>query len=252
MRHPVPRRAEAPVSLVVVIGLLTGALGAAWWSLERAPRTTTGAASGAAPVGSDDDWTARGWSVGPASPVDRSVVRITTTRCGDRIRGSGVIVDGAVLTNRHVVDRAHQVVLTRADGSTVEVTSIAASSGVDVARLTAPGLGDGLRLASASGEQLVGSAGTLIGFPGGHDVARRPVTVDGTRRGWGFPDPQRPLHLAVDVVPGESGSPVVDATDAVVGLVYARSNDDGAGLAISAAELRRLTGDLTGVPFEHC
>ncbi|MEI2651582.1 MAG: trypsin-like peptidase domain-containing protein [Microthrixaceae bacterium] len=126
---------------IVVVGLVLGVLIATWWSItpvSRAPSPRVAANAGS--TRSPDGWTDRGWAVVDDEPWRAAVVRITTDRCGVEIRGSGVIVDGIVLTNRHVIDGAASVLLTTADGTTHPVRSIGVSSEVDLARLAAGGL----------------------------------------------------------------------------------------------------------------
>lgn len=250
-RRPAHHRAEPPISALVVTGLLAGTLLAAWWSVARLDSGETGGVGESGSV--DDGWTDRGWNVDADRAWEGSVVRVTTRRCDDEIRGSGVVVDGAVLTNRHVVEGAASVVVTLADGSVVEARNLAVASDVDLARIDVPGLPEGVPLAR-EGPSSDGAPGSLrlVGFPSGHDLSSRAVAVDGSRRGWGSRDPEVPLHLDVEVVPGESGSAVIDRHGRVVGIVYARADDDGGGLVIGSPELRVESARLAPRSFERC
>lgn len=180
-----------------------------------------------------------------------SVVRVTTDRCGRQFRGSGVIVDGAVLTNRHVVDGASTVRLTTSDGTVINAKAIAVGTDVDLARVDAEDLPPSVPLAEKM-PVIARNGLKMAGFPAGHDVSSRVVTISGVQRGLGFPDPARPVRLDVEVVPGESGSAIVDADGRLAGLLYARSDEGGAGLAIGSHELVTAKRRLVPEPFERC
>lgn len=194
------------------------------------------------------DWTTVGWVTGAAS--DRSVVRITARRCGDEIRGSGVIVDGRVLTNRHVVEGARALVLTTSDGEAHDVTNIETSGGLDLARLNAPGLTDGVALATSAPP--VDSTVRLAGFPGGREFVAREATVVDLVRGVVPVDPPVATHLDVTVVPGESGSALIDSDGLLAGLLYAKATADGGGLAIDAVRVRLGLATLEPKSFASC
>lgn len=240
-----------PVPILVIVGMIIGGLIASTWTVARLSHQPTAAATGS--VGGADEaiWTTQGWNVPDGADWRSSVVRVTTDRCGHELRGSGVVVDGAVLTNRHVVDGASSVRFTTFDGTVLMATTIAVGTDVDLARVEVENLPPGLNLAGTrpvvSDRPL-----TMAGFPAGHDLSSRPVMFAGVQRGFGFPDPARPLRLDVEVVPGESGSAVVDADGRLAGLLYARSDDAGAGLVIGSDELVTATRLLTPQPFEGC
>jgi len=235
------------LAIVVLAVLLIGSLAASVWSVREhagGRGDVVGSAAG------DDGWTSRGWRVDEDRPWEASLVRITNRRCRDEIRGSGVVVGGRVWTNRHVVDGAAEVVLTFHDGRTVTVDRLATSVDVDIAVLDSDELDiDGLRWSDVEGGI---SGGELAGFPGGHDLLVRSARVVATQRGWGDRDPERPLLLDAAVVPGESGSPLIDRSGAVAALVYARSADGGRGLAIPATEVRGPGPAMLPVPVATC
>lgn len=243
---------DGPLARLIVAGLLVGALAAGAWSWvansasDRDP-VGTGAAVGL-PADHNGAWSRIGWD--PIRPWQRSVVRITTDRCGEEIRGSGVVVGGRVLANAHVVAGASSVVVTTADGAAQTVTAVAVSDRIDLAVLDAADLDAGLALSVEDPDP--GSTLSMGGFPAGHHFVSRAVEVDGVVRGWQFPDPRRALHLDVDVATGESGSAIVDEHGAVAALLYARSTVDTQGLAIGASEIRSARNDLASQAFVSC
>jgi S1-C subfamily serine protease len=173
--------------------------------------------------------------------VADTILLVRTTGCTPTRSGSGSafvldVGDGpVVVTNRHVVDGARRVGVRNLDGtSTLQVARVLVSDGADVAVLevTDPSvLPPALRLAPAVAA--VGQDVRLIGFP-----AAQPFTTEGTVV---EADPSG-LLLELEVVPGASGSPVVDDEGLVVGQVYAVTAD-GLGVATPAEGLRRAIED---------
>jgi S1-C subfamily serine protease len=165
-----------------------------------------------------------------------TILLVRTTGCTPTTSGSGsaFVADvgsgPVIVTNRHVVDDARQVGVRNLDGtSTLQVARILVSDVADVAVLevTDPAaLPPALRL--APGDPTLGQEVRLIGFP-----AARPFTTDGTV----VEAAASRLLLELEVVPGASGSPVVDADGLVVGQVYAVTRD-GLGVATPASVLR--------------
>ncbi|MFN8049910.1 MAG: serine protease [Acidimicrobiales bacterium] len=196
-----------------------------------------------------------GWEAAPGS-WQASVVRVRTARCRDEISGSGVIVDGRVLTNVHVVDGGAEVVVTTHDGTDHRVRRMEVSARVDLAVLTVDGLatdGGGLDLAAGDQPDTRTDEGLRMGgFPEGGAFTQRSVSVTGLLHGWAFPDPARAFHLDAAVVGGESGSPIVDGRGRLAGLLYARALVDGRGLAIGTKDLREASASLAAKSLTTC
>jgi S1-C subfamily serine protease len=85
------------------------------------------------------------------------------------------------------------------------------------------------------------------------DGGARPREVAALRRihagveGFGPPGYRRPaLELGAEVLPGDSGAPVLDAGGALLGVIFARSRGhEGTAYAIDAAVVRRLLARTT-------
>jgi S1-C subfamily serine protease len=177
-----------------------------------------------------------------------TILLVRATGCTPTTSGSGSafvadIGSGPVIvTNRHVVDDARQVGVRNLDGtSTLQVARVLVSEIADVAVLEVSdpaALPPALRLSPA--DPTLGQEVRLIGFP-----AARPFTTDGTVL---EATPAR-LLLELEVVPGASGSPVVDADGLVVGQVHAVT-PDGLGVATPASVLR--TAIAGAQPNEPC
>jgi S1-C subfamily serine protease len=160
--------------------------------------------------------------------------------------GSGFVVDvgdgPVILTNRHVVDGARQVAVRALDGTAnARVVEVEVSDVADVAvlRVADPGgLPPALRLVDRP--VAVGDDVRLVGFP-----AARPATTAGTV----VEAAPAQLLLELEVVPGASGSPVVDASGHVVGQIHAVTAG-GLGLATPAELLVRAA--RTSEPLPDC
>jgi S1-C subfamily serine protease len=144
--------------------------------------------------------------------------------------------DGRVLTVAHALDGRHAVTV---GGRPARVVRI--DRGLDLALLTVPGLrAPALRVGGDAGRAGLmvlrdGRARSLAG------TIRRHVLVR-WREQPGDPPSERPgLELAATVDPGDSGAPVLDARGRLLGVLYARADDDdGTAWAVDASAVRRL------------
>lgn len=188
----------------------------------------------------------------PDEPWADAIVRIETRRCdGDHSVASGVLVDGVVLTDRHVVEGAASVTVERLSGERFGAVSMRQSASIDMATLVVPELDGGLAL--ATGDRVEpGDRFTMVGFPDGGAADVSTVMVTQRARGVRYPDSAEPLQLGSVVVPGQSGSPLIDGGGRLAGLLYSRSYDGGAGLAHDADEIERQWPAMGSVGFERC
>lgn len=182
-------------------------------------------------------------------PWRESVVRVRSLGCGDVRTGIGAVVDGRLTTNRHVVDGARAIEVETVDGTTLAVTSVAAAAGIDLAELKIANWLPGLELASTDrtvGDVLVGGFGSDGAFRTQRGRLLGSLVASANT------DPPRPIRLGLQVVPGQSGSPVVGTDGRVVGVVYARADADGSGLVIPASDIARWALRTRTVPFAVC
>jgi S1-C subfamily serine protease len=183
------------------------------------------------------------------SRLEQATVLVRATGCDEGLVGSGVILkSGDVLTNRHVLGGSTEFEVAgpsvdwqRLDGTVSSEEDVAvgplggASGGVSGG---VNGDFERVGLSFADDDPDVGAVVGLAGHPQGGDLRMRAATVEGYRDGIGPLDPPTILRLDVDVVHGESGSPVVDTAGHLVGIVYASEHGTGNGLVIPVSHLR--------------
>lgn len=173
-------------------------------------------------------------------------------------RGSGFVLraDGHVVTNRHVLGeaaRGSRVEVTLADGSVLDGKVVGASAAYDLAVVKVDRTGlPALRLGD-SGRVRVGDPVVAVGSPLGLagtvttgivSARDRPVRTDS-----GYLDT---LQTDAAVNPGNSGGPLLDASGAVVGVIYVPADAGGSiglGFAIPVNAVRRVADEIiaTGV-----
>lgn len=164
----------------------------------------------------------------------QAVMLVVSATCGDNARcGSGFALDIAgevvVVTNRHVVEGACSTTLQPLGGGPeVAVREARLAREADVAVLVLDEVVGRVPLTGASAEVLVGQAIEVVGFPGAE-----PTVLSGSVERI---EPGR-LVLAMEADHGASGSPVFDASGAVVGQLYARLQDEQCCVAMPIADV---------------
>ena len=149
--------------------------------------------------------------------------------------GTGVVIleQGVILTNVHVVDGAHRISVTFADGLETEAHITGTRPEDDLAVLQAKAVPDDLQPAtiqSTAGLQL-GDTVTAVGFPFGVGPSVTSGVVSGLGREYRSPEGRRLLTNLIQfdapVNPGNSGGPLVNSTGEVVGIVTGLMNPTG-------------------------
>ncbi|MET0013892.1 MAG: DegQ family serine endoprotease [Sedimenticola sp.] len=153
--------------------------------------------------------------------------------------GSGVIIDvakGYVLTNSHVIDKAHEIRVTTHDGRRLEARLIGADPETDVAVLQIGG--EGLTaLALADSDHLrVGDFVVAIGNPFGlsQTVTSGIVSALG-RSGLGIEGYENFIQTDASINPGNSGGPLVNLKGELVGINTAILAPGGGNVGIGFA-----------------
>jgi S1-C subfamily serine protease len=157
-----------------------------------------------------------------------SVVKVEGQGCGGIVEGSGFVVGSdLVATDAHVVAGIRQPYVEDA-GGIHSVSVIWFDPNLDLAVLRVANL-TGHSLNLLSGSVSSGTPGAVLGYPGGGPFQADPAAVaqEFTALGrniYGSSNTSRSVYeLKADVIPGNSGGPLVDVNGTVIGVVFAQS-----------------------------
>ena len=165
--------------------------------------------------------------------------------CSSVVDGSGfVFAPDRVMTNAHVVAGMNDPFVTiRGTGRAYRATVVYLDTKVDVAVLYVPGL-DAPSLDFAAREAERGDDAVVAGFPGGGRLTATPARVRGviTARGTDIYDSRNVVRqvyaIRGEVLPGNSGGPLLSTDGDVYGVVFAAAvGDSSSGYALTADEV---------------
>jgi len=164
--------------------------------------------------------------------------------------GAGFVVDkhGHIVTNRHVVGEAQQVLVEFSDGRRVEAAVVGKDDQTDLAvlRVAARGAPSPLPLGDSDG-LAVGDWVLAAGSPYGlsHSLSAGIVSAKGRREAVDEVGYGEVIQTDAAINPGNSGGPLVDLQGRVVGVSAAmRSGARGIGFAIPVNTLREVLPSL--------
>lgn len=159
-----------------------------------------------------------------------SVVKIEGQGCGGIVEGSGFIISNdLVATNAHVVAGIDTPYVQDSNG-THRATAVWFDPNLDFAVLRVSNLaGTPLALNTTTADQ--GTPGAVLGYPGGGAFTAKVAAVmeEFTATGrniYGQGQTNRDVYeLKADVIPGNSGGPLVATDGSVIGVVFAESTE---------------------------
>ena len=169
-----------------------------------------------------------------------SIVRIKVEGCGFEATGTGFVLDGLIVTNRHVIEDAKEMVAVDANGKHIDISAWHFSTTEDIAILTPQSsLPKGLRFAAEEGisGDLVATGGYPLGGPQVSNRGRLVSKVTGA-----FLETRSETFVwstNAEVLPGDSGGPLLDRNGDVIGVVYAMDLETGLNLAIPLSRLKQ-------------
>lgn len=156
--------------------------------------------------------------------AQRMTVRVRNVGCDFLATGTGFALDAHTLvTNKHVIDNSRLLEISTYDGRLTEATAVSTTTVADIAIVTVEdSLGAGFPVLAQEDPQ-EGDLITVVGYPSGG----RLTTVSGVVLG-STTDPLgaavgRVLATTAQVEPGSSGSPVLNESGQVVGVIYAKN-----------------------------
>lgn len=191
-----------------------------------------------------------------------SVDRIQGLGCGGIVSGSGfVVAPGLVATNAHVVAGIANPYVEDVNGRhRAEV--ILFDPELDFAVLKTNNLA-GAPLSIDSADQSPGTQGVVLGYPGGGSFSAGPSAIldefnASGRDIYGSGLTVRAVYeLQADIIPGNSGGPLIEKNGAVMGVVFAKSTTyQNVGYALAMAkvnsEVHQAEGSTTAVSTGQC
>src|SRR5579872_6514699 len=141
--------------------------------------------------------------------------------------GTGFFIDesGKLLTNNHVIDSCHALVVEPASSSPLPAKVLAIDVARDLALISTGSRSPGIATFQAPVRPDIGSYVATVGYPDQGIPPRVPIVTAGIVE----PQPQRlppveGLVIKADVRPGNSGGPVFDEHGLVIGVMRAKIN----------------------------
>ena len=192
-------------------------------------------------------------SSGEMDQVKRSVFVIEGLVCGKNSLGTGVLVQQGVLTNAHVVAGSETLKVIDSDGREFSSFVLAIDFQTDLALLDSSGITqEPLQTSKPRLDMdvvLIVGSGTEIQAI--HSEIKRLIDIsiadiygDGAYVRSG-------MELSADVAPGDSGGPIVNTDEEVIGLVFSRStNNEGISYGISSEEFEKVTSQPSEIAVE--
>ncbi len=213
---------------LVAVGVVALFLPSACAQLPEVPQMPGPIQTAVAPTASTDPAAAHSGELSPYGfdVAERISVRVRNLGCFSLSTGSGFAIGATTLvTNRHVVEDSAELALSTYDGRDLGVRAASIAELADLAVVRTDGeLPAVPELAAEDPER--GDTITIVGYPQGGKL-----TVTSGRVIARTTDPLH-LHLGEVLVtdalvePGNSGSPALDRTGRVVGVVYAMNAAD--------------------------
>lgn len=182
---------------------------------------------------------------GAVTQAEPSVLKVLgeAVACGRNVEGTGfVYADERVMTNAHVVAGVERPRVEVGDRR-LEARVVVYDPARDVAVLAVPGLG---RPALDFSPEQAGSGddAIVVGYPLDGDFRPVSARISGTQDARGFDiygesSVVREIYaLRGQVLPGNSGGPLLDPSGGVYGVIFAAAADDpGVGYALTAEEV---------------
>jgi S1-C subfamily serine protease len=175
--------------------------------------------------------------------AQRMTVRVRNVGCDFLATGTGFALDAFTLvTNRHVIEDSRSLEVSTYDGRLTQATAISTTTVADIAIVSVEDSLGGNFPIRAQEDPQEGDVITVVGYPSGG----RLTTVSGVVLG----PTTDPLGGAIGTVyatsaqvePGSSGSPVLNESGQVVGVIYAK-NESNQSFIVPVSTLNTLLAE---------
>lgn len=191
-----------------------------------------------------------------------SVVKIEGQGCGGVVEGSGFVSgSNLIATNAHVVAGIKHPYV-QDDNGTHSSTVIWFDPSLDFAILRVSNL-SGHSLVISDKQAPIGTPGAVLGYPGGGSFSAKPAAISNqfTATGrdiYGQGSTTRSVYeLHADIIPGNSGGPLVNKDGVVIGVIFAESTSyPHIGYALTSEQItgaiNQATADNQAVSTGRC
>jgi S1-C subfamily serine protease len=164
--------------------------------------------------------------------------------------GTAFATAGTIVTNRHVAAGAGQIDLATWDGTDFQSQVSNLDQTADLAQLSANAPGSGSAVLAAA-DPVTGTPVWVAGYPQGNQLTVTSGQVLDALPGAQFGISGPVLAISDPIQPGSSGSPLLDSSERVVGVVFAIDTRNGDGLAMPVSTLNTLLdsgGSIRSLP----
>ena len=183
-----------------------------------------------------------------------SVVKIEGRGCGGIVEGSGFVsADGFVVTNAHVVAGVASPYIIDQAGQH-PATAVWFDPDLDLAVLRASGL-SGKPLQMSADRLAQNASAAVLGYPGGGNFSAKAAKVldEFNANGRNIYDEGNTVRdvyeVKADIIPGNSGGPLIDKNGTVRGVVFAQSTVyDQVGYALT---MQKVINEVTQAEHQN-
>lgn len=173
---------------------------------------------------------------GVLAEARRFVFRVRNAAC--LATGTAFAFDATMITNRHVAAGTSSLQLATWSGTDFNAAVAGHSPAFDLARLTASAPAGTTDPPAGAPSPPVGTPVYVAGYPEGDQLTVTAGTVIGVTTAAELDVSGPVLQISDAVRPGNSGSPLLDGSGRVVGVVFALDTASGHGLAMPLSTLR--------------
>lgn len=191
-----------------------------------------------------------------------SVVRIEVTGCDSSGSGTGFHTGGGrIVTNRHVVEGAVSVEVVADNGATRDATGWRVSRTADVAELMVTPAATDRPLKFADIVPTPGDRVAVVGYPLGGPLtisegriipAAVSSRIASAEESSELTSAGPLIGATTEVLPGNSGGPLLDAQGHAVGLIFAFARRDSTALAMNSRTTQEALANAAALAPEAC